>query len=295
MTFSLAAFPLEGDPYRYHLRDMFNDPRDGGERTHFGIDIHAPRGTLVRSPVAGRVLDSPSLTEEHGRTGYGVTVRTREGYRLHFAHFDGPALVAAGASVQSGTPLGRVGNSGNARNGPTHLHFHVLDANGERVNPYPLLIQQRGDMDHLTDEEFARLQRLTASHARGWKLPESWWAGNEMRKAIARQARETYQRELPKLLSKARSERAAHDFTASDATMAQAVEYSHRMQAIAVRLERGETITAEAMRALLNAASDLANAAGTEMRHAAGEAARAVVGPLVLFAALGVAWWASGR
>lgn len=142
----LEVFPVDVDLARYRFADMFDDPRDHGTRAHQGIDLFAPAGTLVRSPVAGRALPSPSLTEEHGKTGYGVSVRTPAsagGYTMHFAHFQGPALVRAGERVQVGTPLGRVGTTGNARGHRPHLHFHIEDANGVRVNPYPLLLETK--------------------------------------------------------------------------------------------------------------------------------------------------------
>ena len=40
--------------------------------------------------------------------------------------------------VQAGDLLGYVGNTGNAKNTPSHLHFGI-NQNDEMVNPYPLL------------------------------------------------------------------------------------------------------------------------------------------------------------
>jgi hypothetical protein len=47
---------------------------------------------------------------------------------------NGSVLVQPGDAVTCGQPLGRVGSSGNS-SGP-HLHFEVLDALGEVVDPY---------------------------------------------------------------------------------------------------------------------------------------------------------------
>ena len=56
-----------------------------------------------------------------------------------------------GMEVQSGDLLGYVGNTGNAKTTPPHLHFAVND-NDEMVNPYPILtrasVVQRARVTH---------------------------------------------------------------------------------------------------------------------------------------------------
>src|SRR5262245_35883227 len=48
-------FPVAGiDSTR--LDDSYNDPRDGGARSHRAIDIMAPRGSAVLSVQDGRIL-----------------------------------------------------------------------------------------------------------------------------------------------------------------------------------------------------------------------------------------------
>ena len=39
-----------------------------------------------------------------------------------------------------GTILGYVGDSGNAKGTPPHLHYGIYGAQGGALNPYPLLI-----------------------------------------------------------------------------------------------------------------------------------------------------------
>ena len=67
------------------------------------------------------------------------TVWLRDGERglsYYYAHLDSQ-LVRAGEYVERGDTVGLVGNTGNARTTPPHLHFGIY-ANGAR-DPYPYL------------------------------------------------------------------------------------------------------------------------------------------------------------
>jgi murein DD-endopeptidase MepM/ murein hydrolase activator NlpD len=65
------------------------------------------------------------------------------GQRHYYAHLDRFAGVFAGMRVQAGTLLGYVGNSGNAKGTPPHLHYGIYTASGA-INPYPLLAPAPG-------------------------------------------------------------------------------------------------------------------------------------------------------
>ena len=100
---------------------FFGDSRDGGRRNHRGVDIFAPRGTPVRSATNGRVY----RVETTRIGGKVVWVRdSDESQRIYYAHLDSQ-VVKTGMDVQRGTLLGFVGNTGNARTTPPHLHFSV--------------------------------------------------------------------------------------------------------------------------------------------------------------------------
>lgn len=125
--------------YRFPLRDRsisgvssgFGAPRDGGERDHHGIDIFAPRGTPVLASADGVVR-----VDETPRGGRVIWLRdARVGRNLYYAHLNDWA-VQSGATVREGDVIGYVGNTGNARTTPPHLHFGVYDRGPSDPAPY---------------------------------------------------------------------------------------------------------------------------------------------------------------
>ncbi len=116
------------------LTDTWGGARSGGRR-HEGIDIFAPRGTPVIASTHGLVVrKGPNLLG--GRT---VGVLGPAGWYHYYAHLDAWSSVGLGDWVEVGTVLGYVGDSGNAKGTPTHLHYGVY-VRGAARNPYPLLV-----------------------------------------------------------------------------------------------------------------------------------------------------------
>lgn len=126
-------FPVEG-VRAAALRDSWQAPRDGGRRTHEGIDIFAPRGTPIRATTEGVVL----RTGQSRRGGNLVWILGPGGHRHYYAHLDRFAGLVPGQRIKAGCVIGYVGNSGNARGTPPHLHYGIYSASGP-YNPYPLL------------------------------------------------------------------------------------------------------------------------------------------------------------
>ncbi|MDB5952039.1 MAG: peptidase [Massilia sp.] len=115
------------------LRDTWDGARSEG-RKHEGIDIFAKRGTPVLSSTEGIVMQVG--TNRLG--GLVVWVMGPGGQRHYYAHLERYADVEAGMRIEAGRVLGYVGNTGNARGTPPHLHYGVYDVGGA-INPYPLL------------------------------------------------------------------------------------------------------------------------------------------------------------
>jgi peptidoglycan hydrolase-like protein with peptidoglycan-binding domain len=122
---------------RADITPNFGDPRDGGARTHEGLDMLAPRGTPVVSPT-----DAVVLTTGTGvNSGNNVYTANPGGETFVYMHLDRIANVAAGTVLKTGDLIGYVGNTGNAAGGPTHLHFEVR-VNGAATDPYPRLTKE---------------------------------------------------------------------------------------------------------------------------------------------------------
>jgi murein DD-endopeptidase MepM/ murein hydrolase activator NlpD len=111
----------------------WGDPRSGGRR-HQGNDILAPRGTAVVASVGGSVRRHNS-----GMGGLSYYLSGDDGNTYYGAHLD--SYVGGSGRVSQGTVIGYVGNSGNARGGPPHLHFEIHPGGGRPVNPYSTLRQ----------------------------------------------------------------------------------------------------------------------------------------------------------
>ncbi len=129
-------FPVEGLGSGA-IGSSFGAPREGGRRAHHGVDIFAPRGTSVRATSRARVR----RVDEWRLGGRVVWLEDPErDLRIYFAHLE-TQDVAEGAWVAPGDRIGTVGNTGNARTTPPHLHFGIYVRGEGPVDPYPFLHQ----------------------------------------------------------------------------------------------------------------------------------------------------------
>lgn len=128
------AFPVDGAGNEA-IRSRWGAERDGGRRQHEGIDIFAPRGTPVLAAAAGRVVNVGD-----NRLG-GLVVWLQDPARnqmLYYAHLD-RQIVREGETVEKGDTLGLVGNTGNARTTPPHLHFGIYRRGEGPIDPSPFV------------------------------------------------------------------------------------------------------------------------------------------------------------
>jgi murein DD-endopeptidase MepM/ murein hydrolase activator NlpD len=122
------GFPVLDKTHR-NIASFFGAPRDGGRRTHEGVDVFAPRGTPVVAVGDGRVTRVGT-----NRLG-GNTVSVSSGkYSFYYAHLDSQ-FVTMGKSVRMGDTLGTVGNTGNAITTAPHLHFGIYASGRRSVDP----------------------------------------------------------------------------------------------------------------------------------------------------------------
>ena len=160
---AVLAFPVGGRDTRA-IQSSFGAVRDAGRREHDGVDIFAPRGTPVLAASAGIV----SRVGDQRLGGRVVWVRdARRGMSQYYAHLD-RQLVERGQRVQPGDTIGLVGNTGNARTTPPHLHFGLYQRGEGPIDPFGFLRQPPGDpprlrVDTIRLGEWVR----TRSEARG--------------------------------------------------------------------------------------------------------------------------------
>ena len=98
---------------------------------HSGIDIAAPAGTIIKTPLAGKVL----LVADMYLNGNTVAIGHGNGLVSVFSHMQS-ASVKQGEWVETHQEIGKVGATGRAT-GP-HLHWGIR-FNMARVNPDSLL------------------------------------------------------------------------------------------------------------------------------------------------------------
>lgn len=115
------------------LVDTWGAARSQG-RTHEGIDIFAPRGTPIQSTTQGIV----SKVGNNNLGGRVVVVVGPGSAGHYYAHLEDYADIAVNDWVNAGDIIGYVGDSGNAKGTPPHLHYGIY-INGRAVNPYPLM------------------------------------------------------------------------------------------------------------------------------------------------------------
>jgi len=125
-------FPVTGTKAR--TGSFWGDDRDAGKRRHEGIDIFAPKLTPAVAAADGYITG----VDEGGLGGKTVWMKVAEkNIHLYYAHLD-KQLVEDGQRIKKGDTLGLVGNTGNAKYTPSHLHFGIYTYNGP-IDPWPFV------------------------------------------------------------------------------------------------------------------------------------------------------------
>jgi len=125
--------PVQG-VWPAQLKDTWGALRSEG-RHHEGIDIFARRWTPVLSTTSGLIYKVGL-----NRLGGKIVMVLGPRFTFHYyAHLEGYGEIHPGQRVSQGDVLGYVGDSGNAKGTPTHLHYGIYRWYGRAVNPYLLL------------------------------------------------------------------------------------------------------------------------------------------------------------
>ena len=111
--------------------DTFGAPRGNG-RTHKGVDMFTGTGTPLVAVVSGSVF-----FQSDPLGGLAAYVTGSDGTTYYYAHLND--YVGGGRSVSAGEVIGYAGNTGDASDGPSHLHFEIRPGgpNGSAIDPYP--------------------------------------------------------------------------------------------------------------------------------------------------------------
>lgn len=101
------------------------------KRHHHGVDLAAPKGSIIRAIADGQIIYSDPLG------GYGnlIVIKHANGLTSHYGHCD-KTRVSVGRAVRAGDIIGTVGSSG-LSTGP-HLHFEIRQ-DGQPKHPEQVL------------------------------------------------------------------------------------------------------------------------------------------------------------
>jgi murein DD-endopeptidase MepM/ murein hydrolase activator NlpD len=165
------AFPVPGNDGK-KVGSFWGDVRGGGKRSHEGIDIF----DKFRTPVIAACDGMVTRVNENGLGGKCVWLNAAgKHYSLYYAHLDSQ-IARPFQQVKTGDTLGLMGNTGNAKYTPTHLHFGIY-ANGA-VNPLPFVQQVsttpepvKGNKDLLTTQVRISSRQATLLQSPGKKAP----------------------------------------------------------------------------------------------------------------------------
>ena len=127
--------PVAGRPINsnYGVRHLVGE---AAPRMHQGVDIAAPTGAPVMASAQGVVVSSGY----DGGYGNFIEIRHPNGLTTFYGHLSEITRgMVAGAEVEGGQQIGRVGSTGYST-GP-HLHFEVR-RRGDRLNPVEYLGRQ---------------------------------------------------------------------------------------------------------------------------------------------------------
>ena len=92
-----------------------------GDHNHRGVDIFAPKGTVVHPAIGGIVVAAMHTKGAGGNIVLVLGSKMRFHYYAHMSEID----THFGAIVTQKSVIGKVGDTGNAAGKPPHLHYSI--------------------------------------------------------------------------------------------------------------------------------------------------------------------------
>ena len=154
------TFPVDQDR-AYSYTDSFGACRSGCSRAHAGIDIMTAKLTPLLAAADATVTSVKATATPDGSNGNYLILRDADGWEYWYIHVnnDSPGTddganpeewifgpgVTQGARVQAGQVVAYAGDSGNAEQSGSHLHFEIHKPDGSVINPYRSLQAAEGD------------------------------------------------------------------------------------------------------------------------------------------------------
>lgn len=114
----------------------FGEPRGGGARTHEGLDLMAPEGTPIVSPVKATVVSYGTAPTP----GKYVYTKGSDGHLYWYIHLNEIAKLKKGQKLKVGDLIGTVGETGNAEGTTPHLHFEIRKK--KPIDPYTRITKE---------------------------------------------------------------------------------------------------------------------------------------------------------
>jgi peptidoglycan LD-endopeptidase LytH len=122
--------------YNFPVQPVDKTSFSKGGHSYPGIDIFGKRGIAFVAPAPGVIEDIQKNDEWDKKTnasdkkgGRWVSLSGDDGFRYYGSHLTSVSdKIRVGQRVNSGDILGYIGNSGNAKGAPVHLHFGISHA-----------------------------------------------------------------------------------------------------------------------------------------------------------------------
>lgn len=94
---------------------------------HTGLDIAAPRGTVIKAAASGTI----TFSGRKGSYGYLIVIQHENGVETYYGHCS-KLYYSAGTYVEQGQGIAEVGSTGNSTGNHLHLEIRI---NGVAYNP----------------------------------------------------------------------------------------------------------------------------------------------------------------